>query len=125
MIPTDERSLVAGASAGRQGLCGTLLSARGIPIARRFEIWDARSARVGSAKDAVLIDGACAREGRLWDDEKERRTSVWQGPIGRVLGSGIPLVESGTFGLPGGYDQMLALPIHRGGELSHIVAWYC
>ena len=103
----------------------TLMSARGIPIARRFEIWDARSARVGSAKDAVLIDGTCAREGRLWDDEKERRTSVWQGPIGRVLGNGIPLVESGTFGLPGGYDRIVALPINQDGALSHIVAWYC
>ena len=107
------------------GYVVTLLSAMGTPIARRFEIWDARSARMGSSKTAVLIDGTCAREGRLWDDETERRIAVWQGPLGRVLGSGVPVVESAAAGLPGGYASMVALPIHQAGELAHIVAWYC
>ena len=102
----------------------TLLSARGTPIARRFEIWDARSARVGSASEAVLIDGICARDGVLWSDETERRTAAWKGVIGRVLGTGVPAVEAKGPGTHG-YDGVVALPIHQGGELSHVVAWYC
>lgn len=102
----------------------TLLSARGTPIARRFEIWDARAAKVGKANEAVLIDGICAREGPLWSEENERRATAWQGLIGRVLGSGVPVVESKVPGLTAGYDSMVALPIHQNGELSHIVAWY-
>jgi len=105
----------------------TLLSARGTPLARRFEIWDARSAIVGSKKEAVLTDGICAREGRLWAEEGEapRRATAWAGVVGRVLGSGIPVVEGKQPGLAAGYDTMVALPIHRDGEISHIVAWYC
>ena len=110
---------------GRRSYVLTLLSARGTPIARRFEIWDARAARVGSGRDAVLIDGICAREGRLWDDETERRVAPWQGLIGRVLGTGLPVLESGLPGLAAGYDTMVGLPIYRGPELAHIVAWYC
>lgn len=104
-----------------------LLSARGTPIARRFEIWDARSAVVGSKNEAVLIDGICEREGPLWVDETgtPRRASAWAGPIGRVLGSGLPIVETGKAGLPAGWERMVALPIHRDGEIAHIVAWYC
>jgi hypothetical protein len=102
----------------------TLLSARGTPIARRFEIWDARAAKVGKANDAILTDGICARDGALWDDETERRVSAWQGVIGRVLGSGVAVVESGSPGLTAGYDSVVALPIHKGGEIAHVVAWY-
>ncbi len=102
----------------------TLLSARGTPIARRFEIWDARAAKVGKANDAILTDGICAREGALWDDETERRVSAWQGVIGRVLGSGVPVVESGSPGLTAGYGSVVALTIHKGGEIAHVVAWY-
>ncbi len=103
----------------------TLLSARGTPIARRFEIWDARAAKVGRSGGAVLIDGICAREGRLWDEDKERRVAAWQGLIGRVLGTGIPVVESGNVPGLAGYDSLVALPIHSDNELSHVVAWYC
>jgi len=104
----------------------TLLSARGTPIARRFEIWDARDAKVGKANEAELIDGICAREGPLWTAEGDppRRVAAWQGLIGRVLSTGLPVVEKGAAGIPGGYDSMVAVPIHSKGELSHIVAWY-
>lgn len=102
----------------------TLLSALGTPIARRFEIWDARDAKVGKVNDAVLIDGICEREGKLWDEEKERRVSAWQGHIGRVLGTGVPVVESGAPGLAAGYTSIVALPIYSAGEMSHVVAWY-
>lgn len=104
----------------------TLLSARGTPIARRFEIWDARDAKVGKANEAELIDGICANEGPLWTGEAEppRRVAAWQGLIGRVLGTGLPVVEADVPGIPGGYSSIVALPIHARGELSHIVAWY-
>ena len=102
-----------------------LLSARGTPIAHRFEIWDARPEAAGRDGGAVLIDGICAREGALWDEETERRILPWQGLIGRVLGTGIPLIEgAGTAGIQAGYDSVVVLPIHSGGELSHLVAWY-
>lgn len=103
----------------------TLLSARGTPIARRFEIWDARAAKVGKSGGAVLIDGICAREGALWDQDTERRVTAWQGLIGRVLGTGIPVVESGSVPGLAGYDSLVALPIHSDNVLSHVVAWYC
>lgn len=106
----------------------TLLSAKGTPIARRFEIWDARAARMGQSHQAELLDGICAREGPLWsdgNDGKTRRATAWQGPVGRVLGSGVPVVESGAPGVCAGYQSMVALPVHRGSELTHIVAWYC
>ncbi len=101
-----------------------LLSAAGSPIARRFEIWDARTARTGKTGEAVLIDGICAREGRLWDEENPRRTSAWMGEIGTVLATGLPVIKSNSTGLAAGYTSMLALPIHRGSELAFVVAWY-
>lgn len=106
----------------------TLLSARGTPIARRFEIWDARTAKVGRANDAVLIDGVCQREGPLWTDDTQqapRRVAAWQGNIGKVLGTGLPLVEAGAPGLSAGYASMVALPIYQDGEIAYVVAWYC
>lgn len=101
-----------------------LLSAKGTPIARRFEIWDARAAKVGKSHEAVLVDGICEREGPLWDEDNPRRLSAWQGQIGKVLATGLPVIESNTPGLVAGYAAMLALPIHRGHELAFVVAWY-
>lgn len=103
----------------------TLLSARGTPLARRFEIWDARANRVGRGGGAVLADGICAREGPLWDAEAERKVTPWKGGIGQVLGTGQPLVETGPSTVTEGYRSMVALPIHVGGSLSHVIAWYC
>lgn len=102
----------------------TLLSARGTPIANRFEIWDARSAKVGASKGAVMLDGICTREGALWDDENPRRAEAFKGIIGRVLANGLPAIASKS-AETAGYDSVVVLPIHKGGELSHIVAWYC
>ncbi|PTV94117.1 GAF domain-containing protein [Rhodobacter aestuarii] len=108
---------------GEQTYIATLLSARGTPIARRFEIWDAREARMGKDGGAMLIDGICEREGPLWSEDNPRRAQIWQGPIGQVLGSGLPQVISGGQ-IAAGYSSMVALPIHRGEEIAHIVAWY-
>ncbi|WP_353474160.1 GAF domain-containing protein [Salipiger sp. H15] len=106
----------------------TLLSAPGTPIAQRFEIWDARPERVGPERKALRIDGLCAREGPLAPKENPPLDAVavtaWQGPVGRVLGSGLPLVQTGSAGLPAGYTQMIALPIHRETGLAYVVAWY-
>lgn len=103
----------------------TLLSALGTPIANRFEIWDARSAKVGTKNEAVLIDGICKRDGPLWNDEVERRVGAWKGLIGKVLGSGLPVLETGPSPVTANYTSAVALPMYDHGEISHIVAWYC
>lgn len=108
----------------------TLLSALGTPIARRFEIWDARRARMGQSGRAVLADGICDREGALWrddgsgDEDAAPTASAWKGMIGKVLASGLPLATYARSGLPAGYTSFVGLPLYQGGELSHIVAWY-
>lgn len=105
-----------------------LLSSPETPIARRFELWDARSADSDGERQAVLVDGICEREGGLWPKEfrpvDQPSARPWQGPIGRVLASGLPQVETSAAGLPAGYRHMIALPVHRGPRLAHIVAWY-
>jgi hypothetical protein len=79
---------------------------------------------MGTSGKAVLVDGICAREGALWSDENPRHAEAWKGVIGRVLGSGLPVVEGKGAG-SAGYDSVVALPIHKDGELAHVVAWYC
>lgn len=107
----------------------TLLSALGTPIARRFEIWDARRTAVPQPATAVLLDGVCEREGPLWRDEgagvlERPRIEAWKGPVGKVLATGVPSAGRGVPGLPADYDAFVALPIHGDGGLTHIVAWY-
>lgn len=101
----------------------TLLSARGTPIARRFEIWDARVVKAGP-NEAVLIDGICETDGPLWSEDEERRVTAWHGLVGRALGSGLPVVER-RGPATAGYENFVALPIHLDGAVSHIVDWYC
>lgn len=106
----------------------TLLSGSNTPIARRFEIWDARAARVGGSRKAVLTDGICAQEGPLWNRHNPPvdppSATAWQGPIGQVLGTGLPVIKTGSAGLPAGYESMVAVPLYREAELAHVVAWY-
>lgn len=103
----------------------TLLSALGTPIARRFEIW-----AVKRGGKAVLIDGICEREGALWRDDGDGtraeapKAEAWKGPIGQVLGAGLPVVQRGAGGLPAGYGAFVGLPCYGGGAMTHIVAWY-
>ncbi|MEM6905098.1 MAG: GAF domain-containing protein [Pseudomonadota bacterium] len=100
----------------------TLLSARGTPIAGRYELWDVVLGRAGAAPKAVRVDGICGRSGPLW--ASPRTISPWEGPLGEVLATQTPLARDEAPGLPEGFDAIVALPLHRGGELSHIAAWY-
>ena len=106
----------------------TLLSASNTPIARRFEIWDARPERVGAAREAQLIDGICEREGALWPRQNPPvdppMARAWKGPVGQVLGTGLPHVQRDGGGLPANYASMVALPIYHADHLAHVVAWY-
>ena len=102
----------------------TLLSARGTPIARRFEIWDASSAATGSPTKVILKDGICEKEGALWDEEDPRTVFAWRGVIGRALGSGLPVISESSVETAG-YGSVVAMPIHKNGGVSHVVAWYC
>jgi hypothetical protein len=106
----------------------TLLSSPHTPIARRFELWDARPQRVGNTRRAELIDGICEREGQLWPQQNPpvdpKSVEIWEGPLGQVLGTGLPHVQAGLAGLPAGYGQMIALPIYQETVLAYVVAWY-
>ena len=70
-----------------------------------------------------MIDGICERDGPLWSEEQERRISAWEGPVGKALGSGLPVVERGGPGTAG-FDTVVAMPIHGSGEVAYVVAWY-
>lgn len=106
----------------------TLLSAPNTPIAHRFEIWDARPECVGATRQAQLIDGLCKREGALWAQQNPPvdppMASAWKGPVGRVLGTGLPYVQREGAGLPAGYTSMFALPIYHEADLAYVVACY-
>lgn len=102
----------------------TLLSATAAPIAGRFELWDAVGGSGPDARDMVLVDGICAREGVLWATPK--RVKAWTGPIGRVAATGVPIAlgRAEAAGLPAGYGAAVAIPIHRAGRLAQVAAWY-
>ena len=106
----------------------TLLSSPNSPIARRFEIWDARPERVGAAREAQLVDGICEREGPLWPEQNPPVdppvVGAWKGPVGQVLGTGLPHVQRNGVGLPAAYSSMVALPIYQAADLAYVIAWY-
>lgn len=87
----------------------TLLSARGTPIARRFEIWSANGA---------LLDGVCNVEGDL------TAGLAPSAPVAQALATARPVAQRGSGDLPGKNASVVALPIHSGGPLSHVIAWY-
>lgn len=102
----------------------TLLSARGTPIARRFELWDAIGGSGPDAGGFSISDGVCEREGALW--ETERKTAPWQGPVGQVAGTGAPFAQGGgkAVGLPADYRSVVATPLYRSRQMAQIAAWY-
>ncbi len=96
----------------------TMLSARGTPIARRFEIWAVTEGK------ARLIDGLCAAEETLDLGRESQRAEATDDPVGQVLATGRPIAARQETGLPAGYRSVVALPIHVGDTLAHVVAWY-
>ncbi|WP_415919541.1 GAF domain-containing protein [Tateyamaria sp. SN6-1] len=101
-----------------------LLSAQGTPLARRFEIWDARKSKVGHRGGAILIDGVCSTDGPLGMEDEPIRVAPYRTAIGQTVATGIPKAARQEVGLPGGHTSVVTFPIHSGGALSHIVAWY-
>jgi hypothetical protein len=110
----------------------TLLSGGASPMVRRFELWEVSPARAGRGAWAALADGLCDVEGPLWDldrgihpgEVRSGRTVLpWQGPIGRALATGAPVVEANPAG-PMRHAGMVALPQHVHGEVARVVAWY-
>lgn len=106
----------------------TLLSARGTPIARRFEIWS-----VDPTGEASLLDGA---EGaaNAFQTGAAPTFQAGEGAIGFVVQSGAPLaldnLDVATAG-PGeraaaaaGYRILVAFPVYRDGRLVQVAAWY-
>lgn len=107
----------------------TLLSARGTPIARRFEIWSA-------APDGALtfLDGIDAAGETAFRPGEAPTFAPGAGAIGEVAASGVPLAADGldpASAGPGeaaaaraGHSAIVALPIHRDGRLAQVAAWY-
>lgn len=108
---------------GGQTYVLTLLSARGTPIARRFEIWDVQPGDGPEVSRAVLSDGICAGEGALASADAPRIAKAGSGALGQVLQTGLPVLSRGA-GLPPDCEAMVALPVYGPVGLSHVVAWY-
>ena len=72
----------------------------------------ARSA-LARTRQAQLIDGLCEREGALWAQQNPPvdppMAQAWKGPIGQVLGTGLPYVQREGTGLPATYSSMFCL----------------
>lgn len=91
----------------------TLLSALGTPIARRFEIW-----RRGDDGSFACADGADETGAPLTAAQIPARLMPGQGLIGQVAASGVPVASDE------GKAAVVALPIHRDGQVAEIAAWY-
>lgn len=106
----------------------TLLSARGTPIARRFEIWS-----VLDRKWLKFSDGVCELEGVPSGPSTEMLIRKGDGLLTRVAATGVPEVSAN---LPhstdileraaarAGFRSLVAIPIHGPDGLSDVVAWY-
>ncbi|MEM1234804.1 MAG: GAF domain-containing protein, partial [Pseudomonadota bacterium] len=87
----------------------SLLSARGTPIARRFESWDG---------DGTLLDGMCDEKGDLTAPLSPTPA------VTEALKTGVPVAQGSAVGLPAGYSSVVAVPIHHDGAVDHVIAWY-
>lgn len=94
----------------------TLLSARGTPIAHRFEIWS-----VDSEKDALVFeDGYCVSGVNLADEHKDKQISFGMGRLGEVWRSGRPvIVEENSVDMA--VRKLVILPLIRNAKLQSIV----
>lgn len=105
-----------------EGLVMAFLSAKGTPIARRFEIWVPNASR----EELVFSDGHCD-EGtdlavRYADLKLDRKTSL----SGRVWRTGIPVLTEEYEHDEGDvvFDALLVLPILQNGFLTAVVKFY-
>lgn len=104
------------------------LSALATPIVRRFETW------VPDADSDSLRrkEGFCERFGAL-PASIDRGVERWQGALGRAWSTGVPAIAGRAASEPGEvgagardaeHMSLVAMPIHRGGEVAAVVAWY-
>lgn len=105
-----------------------LLSARGTPIARRFEIWS----HAGGGR-LRFEDGVCEVEGAPHAANPAGFIQPGAGHIGRVAETGIPLAIADLSdganpceraALRHGYRSIVALPVFGAEGLRNVVAWY-
>ena len=117
---------VAGVGPGTTVL--TLLSARGTPIARRFEIWSVLDGRWMKFRD-----GVCELEGTPSSHDTELLVRKGDSLLARVAATGVPEVAADISDSKDiferaaartGFRSMVALPVHGTEGLSDIVAWY-
>jgi len=107
----------------------TLLSARGTPIAERFEIWS-----VTQDGALVFLDGALAGGETPFAGDDAPTFALGAGALGQVAASGVPFATGAltpTAAGPGeaaaagaGATALVAIPIHRDGRLTQVAAWY-
>lgn len=90
-----------------------LLSARGAPIARRFEIWERGAGGAFERKEA-FEDAGAAESGAVPGD----------GVLGIDLKTGAPETAEGAPLGDGARASLVALPVHRDGELHQVVVLY-
>ena len=106
----------------------TLLSARGTPIARRFEIWSVLDRRWMKFRD-----GVCELEGTPSGHDAELLVRDGDCVLTRVAATGVPEVVADLSGSTdileraaarAGFRSLVALPVHGSDGLSDVVAWY-
>jgi len=96
----------------------TFLSAKGTPIARRFEIW--RS--TGEQGVLEFQTGSCESGTDLDSKYRGQRITRGEGPLGTMALTGRPVIASVDGGNAiVGKEWMLALPVIVGGRLASIV----
>jgi hypothetical protein len=94
----------------------TLLSARGTPIAHRFEIWS-----VDSERDALVFeDGYCVSGTDLTELHKDKFITRGMGRLGEVWRSGRPVITEQNSVDPAG-RKLVTLPLIRDAKLQSIV----
>ncbi|MEM9766044.1 MAG: GAF domain-containing protein [Pseudomonadota bacterium] len=94
---------------GNKNFILALLSARGTPIARRFEVWSSAT---------ELADGFCAEEGEL-------TSNLAPSPaVKEAFETGQPVAQRTNVGLPAGYESVVAVPVHTDASRTDVIAWY-
>ena len=94
----------------------TLLSARGTPIARRFEIWE------GSVDQGFAPSAATGEDGQpAAEPGAAAKVMAGTGLLGSVAATGVP--AAAEMGTPAG-ESVVAVPIFDGVTVVQIAAWY-